>query len=62
MVFVTYRYIQFCSGCEFFGRVEAWPLYEDSLKLLFKVQMATTLVSSIIQIGVLNEMFAHLHP
>lgn len=61
MVFVTYCYIHFYSGCEVFGRVEAWPLYEDSLQLLFKVQMATTtLVSSIIQTGMLNEMFAHI--
>lgn len=60
MVSVTYCYIHFCSWCEVFGRLEAWPLYEDPLKLLFKVQMATTLVPSITQIGVLNWMFAHI--
>lgn len=33
---------------------------KNSLELLFEVQMATTLVSSITQIGVLNWVFAHI--
>ena len=60
MVFVTYCYISSAQGVKFSADLKLGHYMKIPPKLLFKVQMAATLVSSITQIGVLNWMFTHI--
>jgi len=60
MVFVTYCYISSAQGIKFCSDLKLGHYMKIPPKLLFKVQMVATLVSSITQIGVLNWMFSHI--
>lgn len=60
MVFVTYCYISSAQGIKFSSDLKLGHYMKIPPKLLFKVQMAATLVSSFVQIGVLNWMFANI--
>ena len=60
MVFVTYCYVSSAQGVGFSADLKLGHYMKIPPKLLFKVQMAATLVSSVTQIGVLNWMFAHI--
>ena len=60
MVFVTYCYISSAQGVKFSADLKLGHYMKIPPRLLFKVQMAATLVSSVTQIGVLNWMFAHI--
>ena len=60
MVFVTYCYISFAQGVKFSADLKPGHYMKNPPKLLFKIQMAATLVSSVTQIGVLNWMFTHI--
>lgn len=57
MVFVTYCYISSAQGIKFSSDLKLGHYMKIPPKLLFTVQMAATLVSSVTQIGVLNWMF-----
>ena len=60
MVFVTYCYISSAQGIKFSSDLKLGHYMKIPPKLLFKVQMAATLVSSFTQIGVLNWMFLYI--
>ncbi|KAK5939885.1 hypothetical protein PMZ80_008267 [Knufia obscura] len=60
MVFVTYCYISSAQGVKFSSDMKLGHYMKIPPKLLFKVQMAATLVSSCVQIGVLNWMFINI--
>lgn len=60
MVFVTYCYISSAQGVKFSSDLKLGHYMKIPPKLLFKVQMAATLISSFVQIGVLNWMFANI--
>lgn len=60
MVFVTYCYISSAQGIKFSSDLKLGHYMKIPPKLLFKVQIAATLVSSMVQIGVLNWMFAYI--
>lgn len=60
MVFVTYCYISSAQGIKFSSDLKLGHYMKIPPKLLFKVQIAATLVSSVVQIGVLNWMFTHI--
>ncbi|KIV90000.1 OPT family small oligopeptide transporter [Exophiala mesophila] len=60
MVFVTYCYISSAQGIKFSSDLKLGHYMKIPPMLLFKVQMAATLVSSLVQIGVLNWMFANI--
>lgn len=60
MVFVTYCYISSAQGVKFSSDLKLGHYMKIPPKLLFKVQMAATLVSSCVQIGVLNWMFVNI--
>lgn len=60
MVFVTYCYISSAQGVKFSSDLKLGHYMKIPPKLLFKVQMAATLVSSFVQIGVLNWMFVKI--
>lgn len=60
MVFVTYCYISSAQGIKFSSDMKLGHYMKIPPKLLFKVQMAATLVSSMVQIGVLNWMFINI--
>lgn len=60
MVFVTYCYISSAQGIKFSSDLKLGHYMKIPPKLLFKVQMVATLVSSVTQIGVLNWMFIHV--
>lgn len=60
MVFVTYSYISSAQGVKFSSDLKLGHYMKIPPKLLFKVQMAATLVSSSVQIGVLNWMFINI--
>ncbi|MCJ1466310.1 hypothetical protein MMC07_004929 [Pseudocyphellaria aurata] len=60
MVFVTYSYISSAQGLKFASDLKLGHYMKIPPKILFKVQMAATLVASVTQIGVLNWMFARL--
>lgn len=60
MVFVTYCYISSAQGIKFSSDLKLGHYMKVPPKLLFKVQMVATLVSSVTQIGVLNWMFYHV--
>lgn len=60
MVFVTYCYISSAQGVKFSSDLKLGHYMKIPPKLLFKVQMAATLVSSVVQIVVLNWMFVNI--
>ncbi|KAL2432245.1 Glutathione transporter 1 [Exophiala dermatitidis] len=60
MVFVTYCYISSAQGIKFSSDLKLGHYMKIPPKLLFKVQMTATLVSSLVQIGVLNWMFVNI--
>ncbi|KAK5190926.1 hypothetical protein LTR99_000130 [Exophiala xenobiotica] len=60
MVFVTYCYISSAQGIKFSSDMKLGHYMKIPPKLLFKVQMLATLVSSLVQIGVLNWMFINI--
>ncbi len=60
MVFVTYGYISSAQGIKFSSDLKLGHYMKIPPKILFQVQMASTLVSSVTQIGVLNWMFANI--
>ena len=60
MVFVSYGYIGSAQGIKFSSDLKLGHYMKIPPKLLFKVQMAATLVSNFTQIGVLNWMFANM--
>lgn len=60
MVFVTYSYISSAQGLKFASDLKLGHYMKIPPKILFKVQMAATLVASVTQIGVLNWMFANI--
>lgn len=60
MVFVTYCYISSAQGVKFSSDLKLGHYMKIPPKLLFKVQMVATLVSSCVQITVLNWMFINI--
>jgi len=60
MLFVTYCYISSAQGVKFSSDLKLGHYMKIPPKILFVVQVAATLVSSVTQIGVLNWMFVHL--
>lgn len=60
MVFVTYCYISSAQGIKFSSDLKLGHYMKIPPRLLFKVQMVATLVSSLVQIGVLNWMFIYI--
>jgi len=60
MVFVTYCYISSAQGIKFSSDLKLGHYMKIPPRLLFKVQMVATLVSSLVQIGVLNWMFLYI--
>lgn len=60
MVFVTYSYISSAQGLKFASDLKLGHYMKIPPKILFKVQMAATLVASVTQIGVLNWMFSNI--
>lgn len=60
MVFVTYGYISSAQGIKFSSDLKLGHYMKIPPRILFSVQMAATLVSSLTQIGVLNWMFANV--
>ena len=60
MVFVTYCYISSAQGIKFSSDLKLGHYMKIPPKLLFKVQLVATLVSSFTQIGVLNWMFINI--
>ncbi|EXJ68163.1 OPT family small oligopeptide transporter [Cladophialophora psammophila CBS 110553] len=60
MVFVTYCYISSAQGIKFSSDLKLGHYMKIPPKLLFKVQMVATLVSSLVQITVLNWMFINI--
>ncbi|KAJ9606745.1 hypothetical protein H2200_008754 [Cladophialophora chaetospira] len=60
MVFVTYCYISSAQGIKFSSDLKLGHYMKIPPKLLFKVQMVATLVSSLVQIAVLNWMFINI--
>lgn len=60
MVFVTYGYISSAQGIKFSADLKLGHYMKIPPRILFSVQMAATIVSSITQIAVLNWMFANV--
>ncbi|KAL2158912.1 hypothetical protein VTH06DRAFT_2942 [Thermothelomyces fergusii] len=60
MVFVTYGYISSAQGIKFAADLKLGHYMKIPPRILFAVQMAATVVSSLTQIAVLNWMFAHV--
>ncbi|KAK6603272.1 oligopeptide transporter 4 [Botrytis cinerea] len=60
MVFVTYGYISSSQGIKFSSDLKLGHYMKIPPRILFSVQMAATIVSSMTQIGVLNWMFANV--
>lgn len=60
MIFVTYGYISSAQGIKFASDLKLGHYMKIPPRILFKVQMAATVISSITQIGVLNWMFLHV--
>ncbi len=57
MVFVTYGYISSAQGIKFAADMKLGHYMKVPPRILFSVQMAATIVSSVTQIAVLNWMF-----
>ncbi|KAI1877246.1 uncharacterized protein JN550_001318 [Neoarthrinium moseri] len=60
MVFVTYGYISSAQGIKFAADLKLGHYMKIPPRILFKVQMAATIISSLTQISVLNWMFANV--
>lgn len=60
MVFVTYCYISSAQGVKFSSDLKLGHYMKIPPKLLFKVQMVATLISSCVQITILNWMFVNI--
>lgn len=60
MVFVTYGYISSSQGIKFSSDLKLGHYMKIPPRILFKVQMISTLVASVTQAGVLNWMFASI--
>ncbi|KAI0132124.1 sexual differentiation process protein isp4 [Xylariales sp. AK1849] len=60
MVFVTYGYISSAQGIKFAADLKLGHYMKIPPRILFKVQMAATVVSSFTQISVLNWMFQNI--
>lgn len=60
MVFVTYGYISSAQGIKFASDLKLGHYMKIPPRILFSVQMAATVISSLTQIGVLNWMFANV--
>ncbi|TVY84258.1 Glutathione transporter, partial [Lachnellula suecica] len=60
MVFVTYGYISSAQGIKFSSDLKLGHYMKIPPRILFSVQMAATIVSSITQIAILNWMFANV--
>lgn len=60
MVFVTYCYISSAQGIKCSSDMKLGHYMKIPPKLLFKVQFVATIVSSLVQIGVLNWMFVNI--
>ncbi|KAK8011382.1 hypothetical protein PG990_010347 [Apiospora arundinis] len=60
MVFVTYGYISSAQGIKFAADLKLGHYMKIPPRILFKVQMVATIVSSLTQIAVLNWMFANV--
>ncbi|KAL1910174.1 hypothetical protein Sste5344_004086 [Sporothrix stenoceras] len=60
MVFVTYGYISSAQGIKFCADLKLGHYMKIPPRILFKVQMVATLVSSVTQIAVLNWMFGNI--
>ncbi|KAL3419861.1 OPT oligopeptide transporter [Phlyctema vagabunda] len=60
MVFVTYGYISSAQGIKFSADLKLGHYMKIPPRILFSVQMAATVISSITQIGVLNWMFVNV--
>ena len=60
MVFVTYGYISSAQGIKFASDLKLGHYMKIPPRIMFTVQVAATLVSSVTQIGVLNWMFANV--
>ncbi|KKA30086.1 hypothetical protein TD95_004563 [Thielaviopsis punctulata] len=60
MVFVTYGYISSAQGIKFAADLKLGHYMKIPPRLLFQVQMAATIISSLTQISVLNWMFRNV--
>lgn len=60
MVFVTYGYISSAQGIKFSADLKLGHYMKIPPRILFSVQMAATVISSITQIIILNWMFANV--
>ena len=60
MVFVTYGYISSAQGIKFASDLKLGHYMKVPPRILFAVQIVSTLVSSLVQIGVLNWMFRNV--
>ncbi|KAJ5885336.1 Oligopeptide transporter OPT superfamily [Penicillium taxi] len=60
MIFVTYSYISSAQGIKFSSDLKLGHYMKIPPRILFTVQMVATLVSSLVQIGVLNWMFIYI--
>lgn len=60
MVFVTYGYISSAQGIKFASDLKLGHYMKIPPRILFSVQMAATIISSLTQIGVLNWMFLYV--
>lgn len=60
MVFVTYCYISSAQGLKFSSDLKLGHYMKIPPRILFKVQMAATVIASFTQIGVLNWMFHNI--
>ncbi|KAK7956060.1 OPT-domain-containing protein [Apiospora aurea] len=60
MVFVTYGYISSAQGIKFAADLKLGHYMKIPPRILFKVQMVATIVSSLTQIAVLNWMFTNV--
>ncbi|KAJ5624731.1 hypothetical protein N7510_001040 [Penicillium lagena] len=60
MIFVTYSYISSAQGIKFSADLKLGHYMKIPPRILFGVQMAATLISSLTQIGVLNWMFTYI--
>lgn len=60
MVFVTYGYISSAQGIKFSADLKLGHYMKIPPRIMFSVQVVATLVSSVVQIGVLNWMFANV--
>ncbi|KAI6247251.1 Glutathione transporter [Erysiphe necator] len=60
MIFVTYGYISSAQGIKFSGDLKLGHYMKIPPRVLFSIQLAATIVSSLTQISVLNWIFANV--